>query len=105
VGVCPTTTTEVMLYAHYLIVEKKAKVTDSYALIRKDKIIREEYPVGILRDWMPRLGTEEYKLKMEIVQEFANQGVDYWSTPIPEWTLQNIKKRYPDTWEEYIKVY
>ena len=27
---------------------------------------------------------EEYKLKMEIVNEFKNQGIDYFAEPVPE---------------------
>jgi len=42
---------------------------------------------------------------MEIVDEFARQDVDYWATEIPENELWIIKNMYPDTWEEYIKVY
>ncbi|NMM61296.1 ankyrin repeat domain-containing protein, partial [Clostridium sp. P21] len=39
------------------------------------------------------------------VKEFANQGVNYWNTKIPKNKLSQIKKLYPDTWEEYIKKY
>ena len=42
---------------------------------------------------------------MEIVKEFERQGVNYWDTKINKYTLQQIKKLYPDTWEEYIKKY
>ncbi|WP_318679760.1 hypothetical protein [Treponema sp.] len=44
-------------------------------------------------------------MKNEIIQDCKNQGIDYYSEPIPEETLDKIKKLYPDTWEEYIKVY
>lgn len=42
---------------------------------------------------------------MEIVDEFARQGIYYWATEIPKYTLEHIQKLYPDTWEEYIKRY
>ena len=64
------------------------------------------YPVNLLRNWwIYPLDSEEYKIKMEIVKEFERQGVDYSATPIPDWVLEKIKRQYPDTWEEYIKVY
>lgn len=64
------------------------------------------YPVDILRDWVYDLDSEKYKIKMEIVAEFARQGVNYWETKITNIrTLEHIKKRYPNTWEEYIKKY
>ena len=95
-------------YAHYLIVEKKAKVTEPYfrrlALSNEDPN-EELFPVNILRFWVFDLDSKEYKMKMEIVEEFARQGVDYWETPIYQSILEHIKKRYPDTWEDYIKKY
>lgn len=91
-------------YAYYLIVEKKAIVSEpSYheTIYGNEKF----YPVDLLRDWIADLDSEKYALKMEIVNEFANQGVDYWSRPIDKRKLEQIKKLYPDTWEEYITKY
>jgi hypothetical protein len=42
---------------------------------------------------------------MKIVEEFKRQGVDYWKTKIPDIQLKHIKKKYPDSWLEYIKKY
>ena len=98
-------------YAHYLIVEKKANIADPYytprylSLTFPDDDIKTHYPVDLLRQWIPRLGSEEHKMKMEIVEEFARQGVDYWATEVPEERLEQIKKLYPDTWEDYITKY
>jgi hypothetical protein len=44
-------------------------------------------------------------MKMEIIEEFMRQGVNYWDTEIPERTLEQIKHIYPNTWEKYIKKY
>jgi hypothetical protein len=44
-------------------------------------------------------------MKMEIVEEFKRQGVDYWGTEVPKSRFEQIKKLYPDTWEEYIQKY
>ncbi len=96
-------------YAHYLIVEKKAKVSEPY--YRSIKTYGNEdpnekfFPVDILRDWIVAIGSEEYKMKMEIVDEFARQGVNYWDTKIPSDRLKQIKKLQPNTWQEYIKQY
>jgi len=92
--------------AHYLIVEKKADISLPLVsmLIKEDapKII---YPIEFLRHWNFKLYSEEYYLKMQIVDEFMNQGYNYWETSIPEIMIKNIKKQYPDSWEEYIKKY
>lgn len=104
----PNATLDGMEYAHYLIVEKKAKVSEpSY---RRETYGNEDpnekfFPVAILRSWVYDLNSEKYKIKMGIVEEFARQGVNYWNTEINKYTLEQIKKRYPDTWEEYIKKY
>lgn len=100
-------TLEGLEYAHYLIVDKKAKVTDPYYpwMVYEGDTIQELFPVDILRRWVCPLDSEEYRIKMEIVEEFARQGVNYWDTEINKSTLEQIKKLYPDTWEEYIKKY
>ncbi|MCR8964112.1 ankyrin repeat domain-containing protein [Brevibacillus halotolerans] len=95
-------------YARYLIVEKKAKVSDPY--FRRENLGDEDpneklFPVRILRSWVFDLGSAEHKMKMEIVEEFARQGVNYWDTQIDQYTLDYIQKRYPDTWKEYTKKY
>lgn len=106
----PATISEEMQYAYYLIVEKKAKVNEPFygpenVIMPGDDPNEKFYPVDILRDWTPKLDSEGYKMKMEIVDEFTRQGVNYWDTKIPKDILSHIKKKYPDTWEEYIKKY
>jgi len=42
---------------------------------------RTIYPVELLRSrWSVRPDTEDYRIKMEIIEEFARQGIDYWGT-------------------------
>lgn len=106
----PTSTLEGMQYAYYLIAEKKAKVNEPYYSTENNRMLDDDpnvkfYPVDILRNCTRKLGSEEYKIKMQIVDEFVRQGVNYWDTKIPEYTLEQIKEVYPDTWEEYIKKY
>lgn len=95
-------------YAHYLIVDKKSIISEPYfsrIILSGDDPNKEFYPVNILRNWVFDFDSDEYKMKMEIVKEFERQGVDYWSTEIPERALKKIKKLYPDSWEEIIKKY
>lgn len=103
----PNATLEAMEYAYYLIVEKKAKVLDLYSICFGGDFDPNEkfYPVDILRDWIPKLGSKGYTMKMAIVEEFARQGVNYWDTEIPSERMEQIKDIYPDTWEEYLKKY
>lgn len=51
------------------------------------------------------LGSDEYKQKMKIVEFLREKGIDYKKTKIPTDVLTQIKKQYPDTWEDYIKFY
>jgi ankyrin repeat protein len=95
-------TEERRTYAYYLIAEKKAKVNESYYITDPNE---KFYPVDMLRDWTTELGSEEYKMKMAIVKEFANQGVNYWDTKTSNSTLEHIKKCHPNDWEDYIKKY
>ena len=97
----PNATIEAMEYAHYLIVEKEADVTKPWAVASGE----ERQPVVLLRNWIYEIGSERHQLKMEIVEACARQGEDYWVTEVPQRALESIKKGFPDTWEEYIKVY
>lgn len=90
-------------YAHYLIAEKHADVTKPWLPMPGPQHRIE--PVTLLRDWTPDLDSEGYRMKMDIVKEFARQGVDYWKTEIPEDVVKQMKERYPDTWQEYLKKY
>ena len=99
---------EIMAYAYYLIVEKAASITEPYSIVinNADSIdAPTHYPVMLLRQCLPALDLEGYKYKMAIIGEFARQGVDYWSAEIPNDTLVQIQKLYPDSWEEYIRRY
>lgn len=98
--VTSTTLEEQMEYAHFLIVEKKANITDSYYISNSEK-----QPVNLLRNWIPELNSDGYKIKIDIVDEFENQGIDYWSTEIPESVYAIFKKKYPDNWQELIEKY
>ncbi len=95
--------------AHYLIVDKKADVTQPYYYYRtgSDSVNYDDvrYPVELLKYWIVDLGSEEHKTKMEIVDEFARQGVDYRATAPSPTTLEQIRELYPETWKAYLKAY
>ncbi|MCR5613648.1 ankyrin repeat domain-containing protein [Treponema sp.] len=85
---------EKIYLAHFLIVEHKAD------------LVKETFvPAYLLRTFVYPLDSKEYKLKLDIIEEFKRQGVDYYDTVIPDEVLERIKEIYPDTWEEYIKIY
>lgn len=98
--------------AYYLIAEKKADVSQPYFYteIGNDSIIEKDkphYPIDLLLDWIPEIGSEKYRKKMAIVQEFKNQGIDYFERKkkIEQRKLDQIKKLHPNDWEEYLKKY
>lgn len=55
-------------YAYYLIVTKKAKITEP---------CQNFYPVDLLRKLKFKIDSKGYKLKLDIIDEFKQQGVNY----------------------------
>jgi len=80
----------------YLLIEKGANYRNAENLVTiyGDTITVSSY----LRTWDFPLDSEEYKIKMEIVQYLKEQGEDYWSCPIPK----KIRENYP---QEYLTKY
>lgn len=98
--------------AYYLIVEKKAKVNEPYYFydISNDTLIernRPLYPIDLLLDWVFELESDKYLKKMDIVQEFNKQGVNYYGRKkdIGEDRLYQIKTLYPNNWKNYLNKY
>ena len=97
--------------AHYLIVEKKAKVSEPfyfYHLGGPDRAInydKPHWPISLLEDWLFPLDSKKHILKMEIVKEFKRQGHDYWSISKHPKTIERIKKRHPNDWQNYLEKY
>jgi len=58
-----------------------------------------------LRSFIFPLNSKEYQTKLKVIDFLKDKGLDYNKTEIPNKTLKKIQNRYPDTWEEYIKVY
>jgi len=98
----PNRTLEMLKYSHYIIVEKKAEIIKPWLGKESDE---ELAPVNLLRNWIYPLDSDRYIIKMEIVDEFVQQGEDYWSTEITEHQFNQIRKLYPDSWEDYITRY
>lgn len=90
-------------YAYLLIVENKASVTEPYySELNKAQML---YSVNKLRYLIFDLDSEEYIKKKQIIEEYMNQGEDYYNTDVPERALKQIKHIYPDDWIEYLKIY
>ncbi|MEP1306353.1 MAG: ankyrin repeat domain-containing protein [Balneola sp.] len=104
--------------AYLLIVENKAKVTDSYNASSilgistiseesklNDLLSQDLYPIDLLSNWIFPIGSDEHFLKMEIVKEFENQGLEYRDRKIPERIIQQIKALYPNSWQDFLEKY
>ncbi len=100
-----------VVIAHFLIVENKSEVNHAYDISRGEELPKNSkintirQPIDLLSNWVFPLSSKEHQLKMEIVKEFENQGIDYWSRKIPQRIVDQIKVLYPNTWENYLKNY
>jgi hypothetical protein len=63
------------------------------------------YLVDVLRENLFETGSMEYKYKMQIVDFLKAKGIDYWSTPIPEYIKKKAQEEYPGSWQEYLEKY
>ena len=63
------------------------------------------YIVDVLRESVCEFDTEQYQYKMMIVDFLNKKGIDYKSAPIPDYIKQEIQKKHPDNWQEYLKRY
>lgn len=63
------------------------------------------YIVDVLRRDIHSLESDKYKQKMEIVAFLKKNGVDYRTSPIPDFVVEDVKKRYPRNWQEYLEKY
>lgn len=61
--------------------------------------------VDVLRESVCEFDTEQYQYKMKIVDFLKSRGVDYKSAPIPDYIIQEIQKKHPDNWQDYLKRY
>jgi ankyrin repeat protein len=78
---------------------------ESYIIDRTQIGKGQVYLTEYLREQTPALGSEQHKDKMLIVKFLEKNGIDYRSMPIPDHTLKEIKRKYPQDWEQYILEY
>jgi|JI8StandDraft_1071087.scaffolds.fasta_scaffold12028_4 ankyrin repeat protein len=67
---------------------------------RGDLYIQDE-----LRFSLFQLDSKEYTQKMKVVDFLTKKGINYRATPIPPYAYIEAKRRYPDTWKEYLEKY
>lgn len=66
---------------------------------------REMYLVDVLREEMFDLDVEEHRDKMKVVLFLKGKGIDYKTTPIPDFIKKKAQENYPRTWKEYLEKY
>lgn len=72
-----------------------------YKMIDDHKV----YILEALRKCLIELNSEQYKYKLEVIDFLKEKGLDYNKELIPDYVLEDIKKKYPKDWEDYIKRY
>ncbi|TKG88239.1 ankyrin repeat domain-containing protein [Puteibacter caeruleilacunae] len=75
---------------YYLLVDCHAKFYEPPKYANNKPFIRW------LRTWTFPLDSEDYKVKMKIVDFLAKQGYDYWATEIPAPVLKHYPEEYCD---------
>lgn len=58
-----------------------------------------------LRKVVVDLDSEQYKTKIKAIQFLKKKGLDYKKEPIPDYIEDEIKKKYPENWKNYIEQY
>ncbi len=65
----------------------------------------KENILDLLRIQTFPLDSEKYFYKLKIIEFLKKNGIDYYKTPVPDWIVDKIKNKYPNTWKEYIVKY
>ena len=65
----------------------------------------KETILSILRIIDLPLDSEEYKIKLKIIDFLKVNGLDYSKEPIPDFMIKRIKRLYPNDWQEYMQKY
>ena len=58
----------------------------------------KESIVDILRMKIFPLDSSDYFYKVKIIEFLKKNGIDYYKTPVPDWIVDKIKNKYPNTW-------
>lgn len=88
---------DIVLY----LIESGAKV--NIVMSRNDG--KDSYITDKLRLQTYFLDSDEYRLKMKIVEILESKGLPYRSLPVPDYAIAQAKKMYPSSWEDYLKKY
>lgn len=89
---------DIVLY----LLEKEA----DYKRVMYTRIDNEQiFILEALRQCLIELNSDQYKHKLEVIDFLKEKGLDYNKEPIPDYILEDIKKKYPKNWEDYIKRY
>lgn len=59
----------------------------------------------LLRLCIEPLESKAYTEKMQVVNFLKSKGLDYRRSTIPNRVVEEVKKRYPDNWQEYLSKY
>lgn len=65
----------------------------------------EVFILEALRKSLFDLDSEKYQQKLKVINFLKNKGLDYSKEPIPKETLNEIKNKFPNDWENYISKY
>ncbi|PZU82739.1 MAG: hypothetical protein DI529_13745 [Chryseobacterium sp.] len=72
-----------------------------YSMIDGHKV----YILEGLRKMILDTKTDDFKIKKKIINFLKQKGLDYNKEPIPDYILKDIKRKYPNDWEEYATIY
>jgi hypothetical protein len=66
---------------------------------------KDFYLPDMLREAVLPLNSEEYKQKMKVVEFLDQKGINYRKISVPDFVVEEAKKKYPDNWQEYLQKY
>ncbi len=94
-----------MTFDHYDVVLYLLQKGADYKSVTSVVEGKEYYLWDELRFQLWPLESDEYKRKMQVVEFLKKKGIDYREVPIPEYAVKEAKKKYPDSWQEYLQKY
>lgn len=65
----------------------------------------EVYILEALRKCIFDLNSKKHEDKMAVIDFLKKKGLDYNKETIPDYVLEEIKKKHPENWREFIKHY
>lgn len=63
------------------------------------------YILKSLRECLIDLDNDQYVYKLKVINFLKENGLDYHNEAIPKHIIQNIKKKYPRNWQDYVVKY